>query len=148
MTQKKWIGVDLDGTLAESVVGNRAQYSIGEAIEPMLNRVKKWIDDGQFEVKIFTARAADNKQINGIQRWLDDNGIGGCKITNQKDADMVAIFDNISIRVEENTGKICDECIGFLNAGNVKFNSLANQANFVAPRFAGALYSRETLTDC
>ncbi|MBM5575591.1 hypothetical protein [Deefgea sp. CFH1-16] len=52
MDQKKWIGVDLDGTLAKSNKGAR-NNTIGEPIEAMLNRIKKWIEDGEYEVRIF-----------------------------------------------------------------------------------------------
>ncbi|MGD0238350.1 MAG: hypothetical protein ABSC55_27925 [Syntrophorhabdales bacterium] len=51
-----WIGVDLDGTLAE-YHGWIGIHHIGKAITPMVERVKRWIGEGK-KVKIFTARAS------------------------------------------------------------------------------------------
>lgn len=39
----KWIGVDLDGTLAEY---NGQLSGIGDPINPMMNRVKRWLSQG------------------------------------------------------------------------------------------------------
>ena len=103
----KWIGVDLDGTLAE-YKSNKNQ-SIGEAIQPMLQRVKEWIDDGK-EVRIFTARASDEDQIKAVEKWLSNQGIGDLAITNVKDFDMVELWDDKAIRVKRNTGYPCSGC--------------------------------------
>ncbi|MEI8285241.1 MAG: hypothetical protein WCG52_09650, partial [bacterium] len=62
-TQPGWIGVDLDGTLAE-FIGDMS--FIGEPIMPMLNRVKTWLANGR-EVRIFTARAADEDSYEQIR---------------------------------------------------------------------------------
>lgn len=51
----RWIGVDLDGTLAKSV--SSTGTAIGDPATPMLNRVKQWLSRGQ-EVRVFTARAS------------------------------------------------------------------------------------------
>ncbi|MBM5575590.1 hypothetical protein [Deefgea sp. CFH1-16] len=55
---------------------------------------------------------------------------------------MLALFDNIAIRVEEDTGKICDECLNYLADSNYKFNSqlnhqpaTTNQNNFMRHEF-------------
>ncbi|WP_273428927.1 hypothetical protein [Chitinibacter tainanensis] len=144
MSNKKWIGVDLDGTLAESVYGGLAARQIGNPIASMLTRVKKWVDDGKYEVRIFTGRAADSQQIPLIQRWLDDNGIGGLKITNAKDGDLVLIFDNIAIRIDENTGKICEDCIKFLNKQKFKYVSTErNQVMSYVADSAGVQYNAQ-----
>jgi hypothetical protein len=55
MSNRGWIGVDLDGTLAK-YDGWRGSDHIGEPIEPMLKRVQEWLEQG-LTVKIFTARA-------------------------------------------------------------------------------------------
>jgi hypothetical protein len=52
-----WIGVDLDGTLAEYTVW-KGPHHIGPPILVMLERVKRWLAAG-VEVRIFTARAED-----------------------------------------------------------------------------------------
>ena len=49
-----WIGVDLDGTLAYYDQWRGALH-IGEPIPVMLERVKRWLDEGK-DVRIFTAR--------------------------------------------------------------------------------------------
>ena len=49
-----WIGVDLDGTLAQ-YDGFKGCTVIGDPVQVMLARVKKWISEG-IEVRIFTAR--------------------------------------------------------------------------------------------
>lgn len=51
----KWIGVDFDGTLAESMEKYDAK-KCGAPIERMIERVRDLLDAGQ-EVRIFTARA-------------------------------------------------------------------------------------------
>lgn len=51
----EWIGVDLDGTLAKFTEWQE-DGGIGEPIQPMIDRVKDWLKNGQ-EVRIMTARA-------------------------------------------------------------------------------------------
>jgi len=53
-SNKGWIGVDFDGTLALYDQWRGADHC-GEPVGAMLFRVKKWIADGH-EVRIFTAR--------------------------------------------------------------------------------------------
>ena len=56
-TQRRWrgwIGVDLDGTLAESVK-SQAGEDIGIPVHRMVKQVKKWLARGE-DVRIFTAR--------------------------------------------------------------------------------------------
>lgn len=103
----KWIGVDLDGTLAEYT--SSKNKSIGDPIEPMMQRVKQWIDDGK-EVRIFTARASDEDQIKAVAKWLSNQGIGDLAITNVKDFDMIELWDDKAIRVKRNTGYPCSGC--------------------------------------
>ncbi|MBU1117313.1 MAG: hypothetical protein KKE09_19495 [Bacteroidetes bacterium] len=101
---KEWIGVDLDGTLAHYEEWNEGQH-IGCPIMPMLERVKEWIEDGVI-VKIFTARAADNKQIPHIEEWLHKHGLPCLAITNVKDKYMKELWDDRCVSVESNTGRI------------------------------------------
>lgn len=49
-----WIGIDLDGTLAE-YDGWKGVEHIGKPIPSMVKRVKEWISEGK-DVRIFTAR--------------------------------------------------------------------------------------------
>lgn len=53
MSTKGWIGVDLDGTLAE--YHGWTDGEIGKPIPTMVARVKRWLADGK-DVRIFTAR--------------------------------------------------------------------------------------------
>lgn len=106
--RRGWIGVDLDGTLAEysGAMGN----AIGHPIPAMLSRIKDWIAIG-VEVRIFTARACDQSQIPAIRAWLAKAGIGGLAITNAKDFGMVALYDDKAVRVGKNTGHVCGGCV-------------------------------------
>lgn len=104
----KWIGVDLDGTLAE--VNNHGFGTIGRPVEAMMNRVKAWLNDSEYEVRIFTARASDPSQTSKVQDWLSRNGLAGLAVTNVKDRDMIELWDDKAVRVERNSGKICQGC--------------------------------------
>lgn len=102
MGHRGWIGVDLDGTLA-FYEGWKSSTHIGEPILPMLERVKKWIADGQ-EVKIFTARANDALAIPYIRLWMEQNGLPDLEITATKDFGMIQLWDDRCVQVEPNTG--------------------------------------------
>lgn len=107
MKEELWIGVDLDGTLAE-YDGDYASDEIGPPIEAMLDRVKGWVEAGEI-VKIFTARAEDESAIPAIEEWLEENGIGGLEITNRKDKLMKELWDDRVVQVIPNTGLRADE---------------------------------------
>ena len=104
MTISGWVGVDLDGTLAEYHGWNGAD-NIGAPVRVMLERVKNWIDDG-VTIKIFTARACIPEQIPPIQKWLKENGLPELEVTNMKDFAMVELWDDRCVHVEANTGKV------------------------------------------
>lgn len=111
----RWIGVDLDGTLAkhDGKIGE-----IGAAIPSMVERIEKWIDDGH-EVRIFTARADSTLERTKVKKWLSDNDLPDLAITNKKDWKMLELYDDRAIRVEHNKGTICPSC-----QKAAKFNSL------------------------
>lgn len=101
----EFIGVDLDGTLAEYEDWHGSSV-IGKPVPLMLDRVKKWLAQGK-KIKIFTARAANgDKAIRLIKAWLKANGLPSLEVTNQKDHQMIEIWDDNAITVETNTGKI------------------------------------------
>lgn len=102
-----YIGVDLDSTLAYYDHW-RGKEHIGEPIELMLDRVKKWIKDGK-EVKIFTARASDPDAIIYIEAWLEKHGIPGLEITNTKDSKMIQFWDDRAVSVIPNTGELAED---------------------------------------
>lgn len=104
-----WIGVDLDGTLAEYL--GWGDGSIGKPIHLMINRVKEWLASGQ-TVKIFTARAAPqpdevqrDRMIYEIRDWLENVGLPrDLEITATKDFRMIELWDDRCIQVVPNTG--------------------------------------------
>lgn len=119
MPQESWIGVDLDGTLAE-YDGWAGATHIGRAIPKMLARVKAWLAAGK-KVKLVTARAAPlpegagigeqiehNFEIKAFHRawadWCRDNDLPVLEVTCQKDFKMVRQWDDRAVQVEENTG--------------------------------------------
>ncbi|MCK5707345.1 MAG: hypothetical protein KAI43_06790 [Candidatus Aureabacteria bacterium] len=102
-----WIGVDLDGTLAQYDKWKGPNH-IGKPIPKMLKRVKEWIDKGQ-KVKIFTARAMDKEHIPPIKKWLEENGLGKLEVTNIKDYSMITLYDDRCVQVITNTGELIKE---------------------------------------
>jgi len=103
-----WYGVDLDGTLAyrdKTVPYDPAV--IGAPLQPMVMRIKYWLSVG-IEVRIFTARMSENPGYaqHVIQEWLvNECGLPRLKCTNVKDYKCVAIWDDIAVRVVNNTGE-------------------------------------------
>jgi hypothetical protein len=123
VTDKKgWIGVDLDGTLAE-YSGWKGVEHIGDPIAEMADRVRQWISKGQ-DVRIFTARvdggsAALNagnqhgelfKEVAKIrsivQDWTERHFGVRLEVTNVKDYAMIELWDDRAVCVERNTGRI------------------------------------------
>jgi hypothetical protein len=116
-----WIGVDLDGTLAEYDHW-RGEDHIGAPVPAMVERVKAWLADGR-DVRIFTARVHEP--------WVVENGFHiariskgeakkiieawcrlhlGCvlPITNEKDYGLVELWDDRCVQVIPNTGQRAD----------------------------------------
>lgn len=105
-----WIGVDLDGTLADS----REWPMIGRPIPAMVDRVKQWLSEGK-DVRIFTARVYPHGRKNpldyeavvrNIQRWCFDHIGMALPVTCEKDFQMMELWDDRCIHVEANTGRI------------------------------------------
>ena len=101
-----WIGVDLDGTLAE-YGGWIGPDHIGKPIPLMLSRVKKWLSEGR-EVRIFTARASIPSQVEPIANWCIEHLGVALPVTNVKDFGMIELWDDRAIQVEANTGRRMD----------------------------------------
>ncbi len=100
-----WIGVDLDGTLAQ-YDGWQGADNIGAPIPEMVRRVTAWLAKG-VEVRIFTARASVPEQVPPVRRWcLEHIGIV-LPVTNVKDFDMIELWDDRCVRVISNTGERC-----------------------------------------
>lgn len=101
-----WIGVDLDGTLAKYDEWQGAQH-IGEPVPKILSMVKRWLVEGR-TVKIFTARVSDGdpKTVEAIEQWCLKHLGRKLEVTNIKDYDMILLFDDRAIQVEQNTGRL------------------------------------------
>ncbi len=101
-----WIGVDLDGTLAEyHGFGNG---EIGKPIPAMLMRVQKWRLSGK-EVRIFTARVCydtTGEVKRAIEKWCLIHIGHVLPVTCQKDFGMIELWDDRCVTVEANTGRV------------------------------------------
>jgi hypothetical protein len=105
-SDKEWIGVDLDGTLAKYDEWKGIQH-IGEPIPEMADRVRSWLKSGK-QIKIFTARASGNDKDEAtrvIQDWTEKHFGKKFPVTNIKDHHMVELWDDRAVGVEKNTGK-------------------------------------------
>jgi len=101
----QWIGVDLDGTLAEYNDWIDISH-IGKPIPLMIERVKRWIAEGK-KVKIFTARVMQGQEaVRYIHEWLVTQGLPRFEVTNIEDLDMIEVWDDRRVRVEKNTGML------------------------------------------
>jgi len=112
---KAWIGVDLDGTLSTHMFMKEWDGSIGEPIPSMINRVKKWLEEG-IRVKIVTARVApyfndDNRNVEVQRRlvnlWLIKHIGQELEVVAHKDFGMIELWDDRAIRIITNTGRRC-----------------------------------------
>jgi hypothetical protein len=101
-----WIGVDLDGTLAEY---EGYKDEIGPPIPKMVNRVKRWLSEGK-EVRILTARGTQGKHkyesLCSIYEWSREHIGEALEVTNEKDPEMIRLYDDRVRQVEEGTGEL------------------------------------------
>lgn len=103
-----WIGVDLDGTLAEY---HGWSENIGKPVPAMVERVKAWLAAGK-TVKIFTARGTGGDfrqqmvQNERIKEWVARHIGAQLEITNHKDIHMEVLYDDRAVGVELNTGRL------------------------------------------
>ena len=103
-----WIGVDLDGTLA---LHSGNTEDIGGPIPPMVNRVKKWLDEGK-DVRIFTARVGRGpsaeervQAVKDIKVWCKRFIGKELPVTACKDYTMLELWDDRAVQVLHNTGE-------------------------------------------
>jgi hypothetical protein len=101
-SKRGWIGVDLDGTLAKCETNTNPNH-IGAPVLLMLKRVRYWIKTGR-TVKIFTARAGDFHDEINIHQWCVRHELPVLEITNRKDHQMLALWDNLAVGVVKNIG--------------------------------------------
>jgi hypothetical protein len=104
MSNKEWIGVDLDGTLAVYDVW-RGDTHIGDPIAPMVDCVKQWLSEGK-DVRIFTARVHSGGWLvrNAIISWCEKHLGQELPITCCKDMHMIELWDDRCVQVITNTG--------------------------------------------
>lgn len=106
--REAWIGVDLDGTLAEYYGWSS---TIGKPIPAMVARVKVLLTLG-YKVKIFTARGtSESPYHNAVQRdvieeWCNIHLGQVLPITHYKDFNMTVLYDDRVVAVEKNTGRL------------------------------------------
>lgn len=112
-TNKGWIGVDLDGTLAHYDKWRGIEH-IGEPIPKMVKRVQQRLMEAR-DVRIFTARvgSADDgrsptETIKVIQEWCNKHLGRILPITCTKDFGMVELWDDRCVQVILNTGERVD----------------------------------------
>lgn len=113
MSEKGWIGVDLDGTLA-LYDGWQGEKHIGRPIPLMIERVKRWLEQG-IEVRIVTARVCrvdfpDGQEeyavaLAAIEAWCKEHVGVVLKVTHKKDFQMRELWDDRCVTVEKNTGR-------------------------------------------
>ncbi len=115
MSDKGWIGCDLDGTLAHYDGWKGAEH-IGAPIPVMIDRVKRWLAAGH-TVKIFTARvygfyAGDGtvsfeeaqRVVKAIDLWTMEHLGVTLPVTCIKDYGMIELWDDRAVQVQANTG--------------------------------------------
>lgn len=121
IAEKKWIGVDLDGTLA-AYDGWKPWNDIGVPLWSMMNKVRAWIEEGR-DIRIFTARVCfdiDVCRVTGeeftraqmvevIQDWCQRWNLPRLPVTNVKDIYMAELWDDRAVQMVPNTGRTLAE---------------------------------------
>ena len=128
MASEGWVGVDLDGTLAvmapveewQTIQREDGVWEVGAPIMPMVNRVRRWLE-ADVRVKIVTARIAAPcghttamAHVGLINEWCREHCKCVLPVVAQKDLNMLVLYDDRCVQVEENTGKILGEEPAFL----------------------------------
>src|SRR3954469_11937239 len=104
---RAWIGVDLDGTLAHYDGWHGADH-IGAPVSLMVVRVKNWLAAG-IEVRIVTARVSGLpfdalRARQAIHAWCYEVFGRTFVVTNEKDFDMLELWDDRARQVVMNSG--------------------------------------------
>lgn len=121
MSNFGWIGVDLDGTLAEYSSWKGIEH-IGAPVPAMAERVRGWLTEGR-EVRIMTARVchlflagATEAQVEDawnahrhIQDWTEEVFGVRLRVTALKDFAMLTLYDDRAVQVEINTGRLIED---------------------------------------
>lgn len=104
---KKVHAVDLDGTLAHYDPANFQPGVIGAPVPIMLDRVKRWLNDGD-EVVIFTARLSGggdhDKERAAISAWTQEHVGQELEATAVKEKRFTDFWDDEAHGVVKNEG--------------------------------------------
>lgn len=102
---KGYILVDFDRTLARYDGWAKHGKNVGEPIPAMVERVVRWLKLGQ-DVRLFTARASRYQpdEMAVLRAWCVQHLGQEIPIQNWKDFGCVAIWDDLAVGVEANTG--------------------------------------------
>jgi len=97
----KWVGFDFDGTLADKSI---------EPVPRIVQKLHYYLQHGIL-CKVVTARADKTRpdyiqKITEVYKFLFDNGFPPIEVTNSKDHEMVALYDDRAISVKSNLGHI------------------------------------------
>lgn len=108
---KGWIGVDADKTLFVYSHWTGVDH-FGVPVPKMVNRVRQHLAAGE-EVRLFSARVSDPEwESKGKPAWEKVStylfGIP-LEATNVKDYEMILLYDDKAVQVEENTGDLVVE---------------------------------------
>lgn len=100
-----YILVDFDRTLSLYRGWSKDGKNIGPPIPAMVERVIRWLKSG-VEVRLFTARASryEPGEMAVLRAWCVTHLGKELKIQNWKDFNCIAIWDDLAIGVEANTG--------------------------------------------
>lgn len=112
-----WIGVGLDGTLAEDN-GLPALMYIGAPVPRMAERVRDWLELG-LDVRIVTPRVSYHpgspEQVlnatyerDAIYQWTEQHFGRQLPVTCMVDPGMVELWDCRNVSVQPNTGRRLD----------------------------------------
>jgi hypothetical protein len=106
VSQKQWVGVDLDGTLSRTDNPGHFSppYPLGEPIPEMIAVVQSLLQ-ASVTVKIFSARACEPESVPIVQAWAEKHGLGRLDVTNLKDYDLIRFYDDRAIQMVPNAGK-------------------------------------------
>lgn len=116
MSELGWIGFDWDGTLVRHERSEGFLRSKPVPIEPMMALFKRYIAEGK-NVRIVSARACERAGQVLIRRELDYLGITQViPITNQKDLDMIVLYDDSAKQVVRNEGVLLEDVLGATRA--------------------------------
>lgn len=129
MSDRGWIGVDLDGTLAH-YDGWKGAAHIGEPIPRMIALVRQWLAAGK-EVRVFTARVSCEEPelaqtIKLIGDWTVEHIGRRLPITNRKDYGMLFCVDDRAKQVVPNTGILLEEAIDHIPGAMTFLNRIGS----------------------